>query len=175
MPMSERKGNEIRQKKKQIVELTLNQVIYLAGIVDGEGALMITRKRMKNYKSTIYPHEEYFALIPIIQISNTNNDLIDILLSWGFHETGSQQRPKGKLVRVVIVSRLNDLKKLLEWIQPFLIVKKEQAKILKAFVDSRLQKYWSYGCRRKYTLEEIQYRNSIKILNLRGKHDASIS
>ena len=103
--------------------------IYLAGIIDfdGEGCLIISRSNRGNYMN-------YYGRI---HVKNTNTNLMDWLVQ---HFGGNihTNNPTDKLRHAIAYSwyfsgDAHDKEKLLLAIMPYLIVKKEQAKILLEF------------------------------------------
>lgn len=101
--------------------------IYLAGIIDGEGCLIISRSDRGNYMN-------YYGRI---HVKNTNKKLI----SWLVQKFGGNIHtnvPADLLKHSVAYSwyfsgDANDKERLLLAIMPYLIVKKEQAKNLIEF------------------------------------------
>lgn len=102
-----------------------NHIIYLAGILDGEGWFSIQRVRREGSRSTSYS--------PTIGVANTNKALIDWLLNnfdGNFQERKPHPNQYGRKLRYEWKLNWTKSKELLPKIIPFLICKKEQAKIL---------------------------------------------
>jgi hypothetical protein len=99
---------------------------YLAGILDGEGCLSITagqKETCVNYNSTL-------------QVQNTSKELID----WLQHKFGGsvylskKETDKTKEAYMWRVLKKKDIEILLLATLPYLVVKREQAKLLLEFV-----------------------------------------
>jgi hypothetical protein len=99
---------------------------YLAGIIDGEGSLMISRSDRGNYMN-------YYGRI---HVKNTNYKLIQWLLD-NFGGNVHENPPKTKKHKIAyswyFSGDAKDKETLLLGIIPYLIVKKEQAKHLITF------------------------------------------
>jgi hypothetical protein len=110
------------------------KLVWLAGIIDGEGCLTISRLKKQDFYSTA------------LSIHNTNLNLIKevmfVLNSIKIPFTSSETPPQklSKLLQYSIYIRnREDLLKFLNLIIPYLIGKKDQAEILKQFIESRLE------------------------------------
>ncbi len=99
---------------------------YLAGLIDGEGCLMITAlKHFKDYKRNI-------RYDPVMQISNTYLPLLQLIqLQYG----GRIQRSRADCF--VLHFSANKMRELIPQLLPYLIIKKTQAEILMKFLDMR--------------------------------------
>lgn len=108
--------------------------IYLAGIVDGEGCFSIGAGRRQKWGVINYNN----ALV----IANTNLNLIKWLHEnfGGHYFEGKKQRPNNKTHYVWRVLKRKDIELLTLAILPYLIVKREQAKVMLDFVrlDSKM-------------------------------------
>jgi hypothetical protein len=126
---------------------------YLAGILDGEGCLTIGAGRREtgviNYN-------------PIVLVQNTSRELIEWLQSrfGGQVYLSKKETEKTKTAWMWRITQKKAIENLLLAVLPYLVIKREQAKILLAFVrltpeaNSRLrQTYWQ----------------QLRILNSRGK------
>lgn len=101
--------------------------IYLAGIIDGEGCLIISRSNRGNYMN-------YYGRI---HVKNTDTNLIDWLMQH-FGGNVHLHKPTDKVRHSVGYSwyfsgDAHDKEKLLLALMPYLIVKKKQAKLLIEF------------------------------------------
>ena len=100
--------------------------IYLAGILDGEGCLSVTAGKKPtciNYNSTM-------------QVQNTSKELIDMLQAkfGGSTYLSKKQTRTTKTAYMWRVLKKKHIELLLLATLPYLIVKKEQAKVLLEFV-----------------------------------------
>ena len=146
-------------------QMTIQEkIIYLAGIVDGEGWIGFNKNLRKGQKESKLRY--WFSLV----IVNTNKDLMDWIQS---NFGGSVHKRKAHSEnwkqaydwRIVCTQAIN----LIELIKPYLIIKKNQAEIAvsyKRLLDMRVNTYnGKYAFSRK--LREDIYQ-SIKILNTKG-------
>lgn len=140
-----------------------DELSWLGGFMDGEGCLNL----LKRYSGTSYT--------PKITIVNTNKVLIDKVVEIlsckeiaHFIDIKASTK-KWKTRYEVCVSGMLRCKKFLELIQPYLVGKAPQAKILKEFIILRLSKPKNevYGPEEKTLFKEIKTLNGrdIKRLN----------
>jgi len=141
----------------------MEEIAYLAGVIDGEGSITIN-KASKG------------LLRPRIDICSTSKEFLEYLLGimrkHGI-DTGYflQERkvPKNhKRAYHLIWDTQKNVLKILEKIYPYLFLKRRQAKIVIDFCKSRL----SNGRKRfgkKYSEYELKLYYEIKELNRRGK------
>ena len=119
------------------MELTKEQIGYIAGIVDGEGTITLTRRRSKILKrKNRKPQYNLICYAPAIYVGNTNLDLILWLkskLGCGSIYIWDKGTDKHKPVYRITFSA-NMVRKILPIIIDSLIVKKSQAVILKEFL-----------------------------------------
>jgi len=166
-----RKARELGLRRKRrgdiahidIENLSEFELGYVAGFVDGEGTISVTRQRKKNG----------FTLHPLIRISGTNRNAVKKMASW-FNK--SINGPYGKDVYEEERSKnRNDyysfeirswrgVLNILEDIHNKLIVKKEQAGLVRELCQARLDNYGG-----EYTEREIELVEKVQELNKRGK------
>lgn len=113
-----------------------NTIAWLAGIVDGEGTITITRQKREDYKKHPYSYR------PEIHITNTSLLMLEEVLRI-FRETISKETKifssSNRNPRTVYRVRIQDRKSCLELTKlllPHLIAKKSQAKLLQDFLQS---------------------------------------
>lgn len=133
------------------------KIIYLAGIVDGEGCIRINAAKVnKGYRSKRYRLK--------LQITNTSAKLMIFLKELGFYireRTAKSQLPHWKRCWVAVMMD-RKAAKMLTLILPYLIVKKEEA-----LVGLTLQKHkdlmgTSNGAR-GLSEDTIVYRESLRV------------
>lgn len=143
---------------------TETECAYLAGFVDGEGTLTITRHTRKDR-----PGYKRFNLR--VAVYNTNFTVLNFLQNiFGgtimVAERENNWKPQGQLAwsEAQIIE-------ILQAIRPYLIIKGEQADILLAMQETKMPA--SKGRRNGQSAEVIALRNEayckLKILNKRGK------
>jgi len=108
------------------------EVGYISGILDGEGAIMLHKYKWKGGVN-IYPQ---------IQIANTSQELIKWLR--GSMNIGKikvkRQRSHYKPLYILYIFKQKDIEQFLEFILPFLRVKRDLAKKVLEFCKLRLSK-----------------------------------
>lgn len=143
------------------------QAAYLAGLVDGEGCVAVTRTNTSASAKGCKRGFSYRASIAIA--------IIDLeVLEWAIKITGV-----GKLCNVKCTSVKhrqaykwtvwsNEAQELLKQLLPFLIVKKDQAKNLIEF-QSKMRFPGRFGLSDKEWLKREEHWKKSQILNKRGK------
>ena len=117
-----------------------NYIIYLAGILDGEGWFSVQKHIRKNGQS--------YSYMPVIGVANTNKVLMDWLID-NFGGSIIERQPNikqfGGKLRYEWRPKWSITKLLLKKIIPFLILKQNQAKILEKIGDTLSVKYRHCG------------------------------
>lgn len=114
---------------------------WLAGLIDGEGCIALYWKRQGKYEN----------IEPIVSISNTDQHLLDAaeqvinMLGVGTY------RQKGKTADELKVKGFKRVYKFLPHICDLLISKRDEAKVVLQFIESRIQS----GKVRGYSEEEL--------------------
>jgi len=107
---------------------------WLAGFIDGEGYIGIVRQRKKpgKYNSATWQYH------PWIIITGTDKDIIDDLCIVLDAKRASLSPTAGhKIGYQAKITNFASLRKLIEWITPFLRIKNQQAILLLKFIDYR--------------------------------------
>lgn len=125
-------------------------IIYAAGIFDGEGHISVSKATRKRKDGSEYPQHWL-----IIAISNTNLELME----WFIDKFGgSYRKDREGSIRTCWCWRLSCLKalKFLDLVSPYLIVKKNQVKLgmdfQKKIISSRVRTF-SYDYRESYKIK----------------------
>jgi hypothetical protein len=142
----------------KVGDLSENEWAYIAGFIDGEGSLEL-HKRISRSKVN------KFGIYQRISITNTNKDVAlwlkqrlgDCYYSESIFESGSE-------IYRIVIHNLLDVKKILEGILPYLVVKKQHAKSLLKFCNIRLKSRRNIRTEKEYELYE-----KLRLLNLRGE------
>lgn len=117
--------------KAPSVELSDVQAAWLAGLIDGEGCLGIWRERRKGNTSG-------YRYRASVQIANTNRALLDMIASVlpGTIQMKDARVKKGHkpLYQFYLYARC--VGPVLERVAPFLVIKKEQARVLMRFRET---------------------------------------
>lgn len=105
---------------------------YLAGLIDGEGYLALLPTRKKESKNVTYE--------PVIKIGMTGQTAYEIMYALKDQYAGNVQQ-KGTLTKggrvcyTIVIKSRKLVSQIVADIYPYLIVKKEQAKLLLEFCD----------------------------------------
>ena len=160
------KDNTIDNQQAKAVDLA-----WLAGIVDGEGSILITKNGHKgNYKG--------HNMVVQFHITNTCGNIInksqEIINSLGIncrvYARDYQGANKWKVCFRIDISRFKQLKVLLEALLPYLVSKDGQAKLVLRFIDRRLTKN-----RTPYEQEDIDIIDEYITKYRKGYLDKSIA
>lgn len=152
------------------LQLSHDDALYLAGLLDGEGMFTVgVRRSEKVVKGETYGR---VALTPLISITNTHLPLIEwchSVLGGSTLKSPYDAGGKRKIVLTLQLSRLLDLKALLEQILPYLKVKQRQAELLLEFCNIRLSDKWS-----AHNPKLFDITNELRTLNKKGKGTAPV-
>ena len=149
----------------KINKLSETEAAYIAGFIDGEGSIGLSDrgKEARKTRDLIY--------IMKISISNTNRDVLEwIRLKIGFGSIYTARKGNNKHKQsyqwAIVGRRCVDL---LEWIYPYLKVKRLQAEVLFEFAESMRPpgnvKFWF---KEDALVERQSLKNRITDLNMRG-------
>jgi len=124
---------------KAFQTLLLNDVEkgYLAGIVDGEGTIRITKAQDKRNNKT------YVYYAPIISITNTDPKLMSYireLVKVGHFYAEKRTKPQHRQKMVYSIASIEGVKQILDQIKDFLIVKKRNAMLVLEFIEIKKHK-----------------------------------
>jgi len=130
------------------------QIGYLAGIIDGEGFITLTKSPDRQMQ-------------PRVGISNTDLDLMNTIADWVgdaniLRESKGSNRQKDAF-RIQWQGRAKILE-ILEFIEPYLIVKKAHAQLVIAWIKFRMNGYSEIDLGNGYI-------NGIRVLNMKGKKE----
>ena len=109
---------------------------WFAGIFDGEGCLSIGRAK-------------YYYLMPRACLTNTSEILIDkaktilnkVGIPYGVDSCSNRSKLSNKTVHQININTLPNTKKFLDVFEPYLRVKTAEAKIIRAYIESRLSEH----------------------------------
>jgi hypothetical protein len=134
---------------------------YIAGFLDGEGGIQITRSARRN-------REYQIALPPSVYFTNTNEDSIRTLRTWlgGESITKRKEIEGHKDTFVLTISGVKSILTLLGAIRSSLIIKAERADVIIDYCESRMSHYRGKG--RRFTDSELRLYTTLKWLNQRG-------
>jgi hypothetical protein len=145
----------IKNPPKTINPLTEGEKGYIAGIIDGEGSLGIAKHSTR--------------LTPYLEICNTKADFI----SWLRDKMGlgyiTQYIPKKASYNnsyLFSLIRAEEIIQVLDAVEPYLVIKKKHAELLKEFCQLRTHRKKT----EPYTEREHQIYVELKNLNRRGRN-----
>ena len=133
---------------------------YMAASIDCEGTISLTKGQK----------ESYFCIQPRVAIGNTCKALID---NYNIRLRGATNNYKGtktngksnyKPKYTFAFQRVRDVLWLLQQIEPYLIVKRKQAKLVIEFCETRLVSKYGRGLSNR----EVEIYKEIQILNRKG-------
>lgn len=108
---------------------------YIAGFVDGEGHISVVRRIKTNRKSYNYA--------PVIMITNTDKEVLRLIkaeLGGRFVENISITSYTNRdTIYRIIINKSELIVEVLDRLIPYLIIKKEQAKLVRDFCKSRIE------------------------------------
>jgi hypothetical protein len=157
--------NKIPKKRLSRIDLA-----YIAGIIDGEGSLMLYRHgRSKCNPGTMVYNAQ-------LAVTNTNKDLMNWLsdklskYSYPFKtKVYLRKTPSNQKQIYQLAVRGFKLLYLLQDLLPFLIVKKKQAeKLIEWIIHRKAVLHLTNNAKRTYTEYDEGIKNCISILNRRG-------
>lgn len=156
-------------------ELALHEKTWLAAAIDGEGSVQLN---LQNHNARGYRTSQ---IVPKIRIDNTNPEFCKRayeITGLGKFRIKDKRRgwqtldSKTKVLFTWENRRQNDVKEILIAILPFLIIKKERARVVIDYIELR-QKNRSSGARmrlgeRTHSPEELKMVATMKKLNEKG-------
>lgn len=159
-------SNELLSSSIQRLQVTKVDAAYLAGILDGEGSFLIKKKTV----------DDKIALKPSCVIANCNtvllNRCIQILnsLDITYYIRLATRKTGWAAGYNIEVERVRDILRLTKTVLPYLSGKKDIAKILRKFVQSRIELKNLLRNHRQmaYTENELDLFDQAKRLNERG-------
>ncbi len=136
---------------------------YLAGFIDGEGSIALYKHKDKRV-------QKGYTLHPRFEINNTNEAILKAIQK----EIGGKIRIKSnqkncKIVKVIDFQDYNQIRNILEILLPILVIKKEQAKLMIEFCNSRIKSNGKRYSKRDYEIAEI-----FSTINKRGESRKSM-
>ena len=145
------------------IKLTEFQKGYLAGLIDGEGTICISKRfEKKRQKSFLW------AEIVIGNVSLPLLENIKSIIGGFIYKVPPQKshRPTHKQMYRLTRADMGIIRQILILLEPYLIVKKSQAKLMISFCNSRLNK--SNTWTKAYSESDFEMQLEMKVLNKRG-------
>ncbi len=134
---------------------------YLAGLIDGEGYIGLTKTKIK-YKAN---PKFNIAIRNHLLIASTNNQVINwLIIKFGGKTQSAIINQRSKPIIKWWINRQDLQLELLKEVFPYLIIKKEQARLMIEWLEMRL----IHRKNKYYTDEDWSYIEKFKILNKRG-------
>lgn len=125
------------KRNLKIKSLTASQKAYLAGMIDGEGALSVTKSHASRKRTSRLG----YCFRPVLHVASTHSVVLSTLQKWtGLGKVGKfdDARPNRK-ARYQWMAWSNQAAQIVRAVQPFLIIKKEKAKVFLRFVKVTTQ------------------------------------
>lgn len=146
-------------------ESSIKELSWLGGIIDGEGTITLRYHERKNQTPIIKP---------VFTVVNTSDIIIDeitrILIKNNipFWKTDYKKTDRWKSKTLIEVGGIKRLLKFLPIIEDYLVGKRENSKIVRAWCERRLSKY-SNGKHTYYDRED--FGSLIEVKKLHGHQD----
>lgn len=158
-------------------QVTSYELGWLAGILDGEGHIGISRNPGN-------PKYGYNHMRPVVDVGMTSAvgvlKIQDILRRMGIEAWVKEKKPgnkKHKTAYAVIISAYAKVKPLLELVSPYLVVKKAQATLVLDYINRRQSKIAAQGGKRwgigEPDEEEMAIVHQLRGLNRKGPEGTS--
>jgi hypothetical protein len=158
--MENEMGNQ-QQRLKLLLDLA-----WLGGVIDGEGTFTLRYHNVKNNKrNNIRLH-----ILPVFSITNTDYEIVDNIVRI-FKENGipfwqSENKNEGhnnwKPSREIQIQGVRRLNRVIPILLPYLVGKKEEAKIVYDFCKHRLELLGNHSY---YTEEDMELVKKVKALH----------
>lgn len=128
-------SNMLRMGQLDLSAWTEATKAYIAGIIDGEGSIVITRNNVRSRKTG----EKYVYERPIVTVANTSEILISYLNNLNIGAVCVEKRkvPRCKQAYQWVVSGRLPIYSFLKAIEPYLIIKKSKAQKVMAWIQNR--------------------------------------
>ena len=146
-------------------QITERDLVWLACFIDCEGSIQLTRHHKKT--PTLYHARVGASLTDAKLVERTQ----EILRKMGCNPHIYQYKlnnENAKPVYMIQFMRFSQIRRVLEAILPYLIVKDAQARLLLDFINRRTKNGQDSGRNRPYTVEEQTIWGKMKRLNVRG-------
>ena len=139
--------------------MNIQNLCWLAGIIDGEGCITISTDKQKFFRTYITVNNNNPYLIQRV------GEILSELNIKFYYLLKKRNNPKHKETLVINITGLGSCRKLIENIFLYLVGKKEQAEIMLKYINSRKGKMELKGTHNPYSKEEIELVKKIKELN----------
>lgn len=142
------------------------QKSYLAGFIDGEGCITISKK--KDHSGMRFG----YCFRPHVNVANSNEASLNRLVQWtglGNVSHSSQSHRKNRKDKFQWQLWSQQARQVIEAVLPFLYIKKQQAVILLKFISNSRRSPGSVGLSNAEWKRQHQLNAAIKRLNKRGK------
>lgn len=147
-----------------VCKLTNMEKAYLSGLIDADGSILLMQRNDKRTKNSSIRLNTYF--------SSSNKQFIakvSEMIGLPFkEELAIRKRQNSSHFRIVVNSLIDNLY-FLEQLEPYLILKKEKAKIAIQFANMRLEKLSSENNSSKVQFGEQEYKLFSQMKNLQEK------
>jgi len=146
------------ERLEKIKGMTDLEAAYLAGIIDGEGTLILAHRRRNELRG-------WESIEPHISISNTDVGLMKYLsqlLGIPFYAIKEKRSRRWKQSFAISISAFAEIEALLSRVLPFLIIKRRRAEIMLQLVRRRLS-------RLPYTDDDRKLLKEFRRINRRGR------
>lgn len=162
------------QQARKLLDVESFDLGWLCAAIEGEGSISIPGFRRRDG----FRHADAIGIKPVITLSNGQEAFIDKarMVAMRYTSPGYKQTLPGKASKGWEGSYRNvwegckRVKALLDIVEPFLVIKKANAIIVREFCESRL----SQPVRTPYTARELQLFMQARLLHNRGVRDPEL-
>lgn len=156
------------------MEYSIEHLIYLAGIMDGEGTISMCDKRIMKRKSLgirktnkVYRARVNFSTT--VTVCNTDSRLIEWLINnFGGAASYSKRQKANWKQKITWIMPVKNIAKILTGIIPYLVLKREQAELM---IEAR--KSFDENQRQMLTSDEV-YNRRLEICQLIRFHNQRV-
>ena len=147
--------------------MTPTEAAYFAGIIDGEGTVTVVISDLGR---------SFPQLRPRLMISSTDYELLEWLVQFGGNVYKSHRKAKKgcKFLWTWTSEKQTEVIRILEQVQPYLILKAEQSILLQEFCIGRIEKMKQQRGVPGYSKREIEIHERMRVLNKRGDSDCKV-
>lgn len=146
-----------KEKQEKRLKMNKEELIYFAGLIDGEGSFFITNHSTKNKQGRVYYYYE-----PFLSVGNCSLQFRDYLKRYGL-PIRKEERKIGWQDKYVTLMGFSGLRGVLKQLIPHLILKKGVAILMLDYIEEKMKN------KGKETKRVKELRNKIKLINSKNR------
>ena len=133
MTIHKKSALKTRKCVKVLQSLPETDIVYLAGLIDGEGTISLRKMQNKQLRN--------FRLYPILEIVNTDELLISWLTQIFWQKAVEARNGDGRRYLRVHLTGFG-IAPFLERLEPYLVAKKLQSQLVRKYIHLRRSQRW---------------------------------